>query len=466
MTLPAGPISGGGGGNHTDAIIEWANVGTDWATGSNWVGGTAPADSTSTDIASFGIQNGSPVNPVLGAARSVNGVSFLSGAFSYTISGSTLTIGNGGISDSAANTETFSNTLRISASQTWTNNGGLLDFTGTVDLNATAATGRTLTVTGSGNTTFDGVIQNSFASSTGNLTYTGTGILTLNGLNTYTGTTTLSSGTVAIGNNSAFGTSGVTLGNTTLQAVGASRSLANNVTYTASTGATVSGSQNLTFTGTWTDTASRTLTNNMTSGVTLTLAGNVFLSDNNTTTTRRLTINGSGNTVISGVIANNNFGNTVAAGLTYSGSGSLTLSNTNTYSGGTIVSGGTLVATATGALGTGNVSLTASPVTLTLQGASTNYIGDTANLSILAGQTINLNFSGTDTIGALIVDGVSQPLGTYGAGATNPDGDFNGSGFLLVTAVVAVPERSTWTMLVMGAALLLGVQRWRRRRTS
>ncbi len=35
------------------ATIVWANNGGTWATGANWVGGTAPANSTTTDIASF-----------------------------------------------------------------------------------------------------------------------------------------------------------------------------------------------------------------------------------------------------------------------------------------------------------------------------------------------------------------------------------------------------------------------------
>jgi hypothetical protein len=98
--------------------IEWANVGSTWATGSNWVGGTAPADSTVTDIASFGSTGVSPINPNLTAQRSINGIIFLSGAYSYTIGGSIITIGGSGISNSATNTETFSNGIRTSTSQT------------------------------------------------------------------------------------------------------------------------------------------------------------------------------------------------------------------------------------------------------------------------------------------------------------------------------------------------------------
>ncbi len=64
-----------------------------------------------------------------------------------------------------------------------------------------------------------------------------------------------------------------------------------------------------------------------------------------------------------------------------------------------MLSGGTTVVTQSGGLGSGNVSLTAANVTLTLQGATNNYIADTAALSIgFAGDIVNLNFTGTDTV--------------------------------------------------------------------
>jgi autotransporter-associated beta strand protein len=194
--------------------IEWANVGSTWAAGSNWVGGTAPADSTVTDIASFGSTGVSPINPNLTAQRNINGIIFLSGAYSYTIGGSIITIGGSGISNSATNTETFSNGIRTSTSQTWTtNSGGTLVLNGTVDMNQNLATTRTLTVNGAGNTTFNATIQNSFAGSTGNLTYSGSGTLTLAGNNTYTGTTTLSGGTTLINGNQSSATGAVSVNN-------------------------------------------------------------------------------------------------------------------------------------------------------------------------------------------------------------------------------------------------------------
>ena len=77
---------------------------------------------------------------------------------------------------------------------------------------------------------FNGVVQNTGTSSTGSLTYSGTGTLTLNGTDTYNGITTLSSGTVAIGNDSAFGTSALAIGGGTLTAVGGPHSISNTTT--------------------------------------------------------------------------------------------------------------------------------------------------------------------------------------------------------------------------------------------
>jgi autotransporter-associated beta strand protein len=212
--LPIGSVdhANPGNGNVILSNIEWANAGTDFATGSSWVGGTAPANSTTTDVAQFGSQGALAVNPNLGTQRSVLGVSFLAGAYSYNMGGSIITIGASGISDSATNTETFSNGIRTSVSQTWTSNSGAsLVFGSTVDINQSAATSRTLTLSGAGTFTFNNTIQNSAAGSTGVLAYNGTGTLNLAHANTFTGGTILSGGTTVATANGAFGTGGVNL---------------------------------------------------------------------------------------------------------------------------------------------------------------------------------------------------------------------------------------------------------------
>jgi hypothetical protein len=96
-----------------------------------------------------------------------------------------------------------------------------------------------------------------------------------------------------------------------------------------------------------------------------------------------------------------------------------------------------LVANADGALGIGNVSPNAASVTLILQnGANNNYIADTATLNIgFTNDTVNLAYSGTDTIKALVINGVPQANGTWGSptsGAMHTDPVFTGPGILNV----------------------------------
>ena len=90
-----------------------------------------------------------------------------------------------------------------------------------------------------GNTTFGGAI-----SGNGDLTQAGTGILTLTGSNTYTGNTTVSAGTLQVGN----GGSGEFLGSPSVN-LGKSAALVFNQSDSLTYGGAIGGSGNLTQTG-------------------------------------------------------------------------------------------------------------------------------------------------------------------------------------------------------------------------
>jgi autotransporter-associated beta strand protein len=287
------------------------------------------------------------------------------------------------------------------------------------------------------------IVVSSIISDGGNnfaVTKTGAGLLTLSGANTYGGGTTLSAGTLRINNggtsatNSALGTGTFAInGGTITNTSGSDVTMATNNAQTWGGDfifAGGSGTKNLNLgTGPVTLTGSRSINVSGTTS-TLTVGGNIGDGGNGFS----LTKSGPG------------VGTLILAGAT------------NTYSGGTFLSSGTLVAN--GKLGTGNISLTAGNVTLTLAGATNNFIDDSATLSYVTTDTINLNFSGIDTVFGLTVDGVSQAPGLYGASASNPDGAFTGVGFVQVV----VPEPGTWLLLCLGAGLLGTAQRFRRKR--
>lgn len=150
-------------------------------------------------------------------------------------------------------------------------------------------------------------------------------------------------------------------------------------------------------------------------------------------------------------------GITGAGSIVKEGVSSLTFNVVNNFSGGLVINKGTVTGTVDGALGTGNISITAGNITLFLNGASNN-IADSATLSILNTDSIVLNNTSTDTVAGLIVDGVAQAPGVYGSTALNPDGAFFGAGTITV-----VPEPTTWGMLLLGGGLLTAVRRFRRK---
>ncbi|MEO5713761.1 MAG: autotransporter-associated beta strand repeat-containing protein [Luteolibacter sp.] len=113
---------------------------------------------------------------------------------------------------------------------------------------------------------------------------------------------------------------------------------------------------------------------------------------------------------------------TGAGGLTKVGGGTLTTTGANTYTGNTTVTGGTLSV------------------------AGPN-LDDTSSVSIASSAKLDLNYSGTDTVTSLIINGVTMPIGVYGAagaGVTIDTAHFSGTGTLTVTTGPATATFATW----------------------
>src|SRR5690606_11937618 len=164
-------------------------------------------------------------------------------------------------------------------------------------------------MTGGGNLTKDGagsLVLNGANTNSGTLTMNA-GTLALNAAQSFSGNLLLNAGTVVVGDDDAFGSGNIRLYNATIQADGAARTLDNTLRIFDS-GGTIAGSEDLSFTGNTIVHGDHTLS--VTNSGTTTFA-NVNLSNNSTD--RTLTLNNTGDVVISGTVSD---GSSTASSLT------------------------------------------------------------------------------------------------------------------------------------------------------
>ena len=267
------------------------------------------------------------------------------------------------------------------------------------------------------------------------LTKVGTGELVLNGVNTYRGGTTISAGTITLGNGAALGTGVLTLTAGTLnlnnQTIGNAISLgAGEIVGTGTISGIISGASSFIKSGAGTLTFSG---NNTYSGGTTIQAGIMVLGSGSALGAGAVSLTG-GTLNLNGQKVNNaiTLGGGAIAGsgeiagvisgtsLFTNAGGTVTLSGSNTYSGGTSITSGTLILGSGTALGTGGVALT---------GGTLNLNGQTVNNAVtLGGGVIN----GSGVLAGVVAGAAS--FSKSGAGTVELSGANTYSGQTFVNA--------------------------------
>jgi autotransporter-associated beta strand protein len=412
-----------------------------------------------------------------------------SGTGNVTISSAIGTNVTGVIQNSENSTLTLNGTNTYTGATTI--NAGTLQIgvgstTGSLSSSSAITNNGTLVISRSNAITLSNTI-----SGTGNLTQAGLGTLTLTGNNTYSGTTNINSGTLALSGNGTLGTSTITINGGELNMGG--KSLANTLASlngTLSNGTLTNNGGNFELQN---GTVSAILAG--TNGVNKTTAGTVTLSGNNTyagaTTISAGTLQiASGGCLGGGSYAGNisNSGNFIYSGtnnqtlsgiisgsgaLTQNGTNSaLTLTGSNTYTGITTVSGNSVLniqhdnALGTTAGGTSVASgsalrllgdITIAGETLTLSGSGLN-VDNTGSLRNISGNNTwagNINSSGATTYigsdaGLLTLSGnISNTNPTYPY-------TFTGSGNILVSGNISGTSSSAVSKLGTGTLTLTG----------
>jgi fibronectin-binding autotransporter adhesin len=408
-----------------------------WSTAGNWTAGGPPGTGDTATFNNAGNSNttislnGITVNTILFDTSSAAAYTMGSGA----VGSQTLTLNLNGaitVNSTVTNSQLFNANLTLgtdgttAGSFTFTNNsttgGQLLTIAGNVSQKTANNNNpaRTLNLAGSGNGLISGIINGNGATNGANaqplvsVSKSGSGTWTLSGANTYQGTTTISGGTLQLGN-------GGTTGSLATQSV-----ITDNGNFTINrsnavlqgtdfSGSAISGTGSFTQagSGTTTLTAANTYT-----GATTISAGTLQLGNGGSTgsLSTSSTITDNGNFTInrsSSVTQGTDFSGSAITGtgsFTQAGSGTTTLNAANTYGGDTTISAGTL-------------NLGASEVI-------PNGVGK-GNVIISSGATLFLNGGFNETInglsgsGSIFVD--NGPSGTtLTVGDNNATSTFSG----------------------------------------
>jgi fibronectin-binding autotransporter adhesin len=477
----SGVISGAG-------ALTKSNSSTLTLSGNNTYSGTTTISAGTIEIGAAGrLGAGSYAQNI-----SNNGTLIYSGTNDQTLSG--ILSGTGALTKNAASTltlsgdNTYSGATTINAGTLEIGNGltaGSLNAASAITVNGALAFNRS-----------DDITQGTHFSTaaiggTGSIVQNGSGTLTLNAANTYSGGTTLNTGTLVIGNTAAAGTGTITQTDATsvlkFDTTGTITNAMSVYNVLATQSATLSGAITVN-NATW----------DIDTGDTLTVSGAVSGSGG-------VTKNGGGTLILSG--SNSYNGSTVINAGTLNAANANALGSNNTVE----VNGGTLLVSTDDAINGKNITLNGTSTTVAGLAFSGNYSGLVNNLTLSNNSIIDLgdgsvsimfdtivmstymldiyNWTGTtlwgggtgnDTdkvyFGPDLSDAALAKI-RFHSGAVGVGDSFLGSGYdlgLQVTSfnaglsgyhIIPVPEPETWAT---GILLLLGggIWMWRKRRVG
>jgi fibronectin-binding autotransporter adhesin len=408
------------------------------------------------------------------------GMLFASSPLTLYGTGGSVSVGgspiNLGALENVAGNNTWTGPITLGSATLINSDSGTLTLSGNL-INAA----NPLTIGGAGNTTITGII--SPAATAGGLTKADTGILTLTNNNNYTGVTTVSGGTLQLGNGSLNGTiagtsivnnaslvfnygtatspnyAGIISGTGSVSKTsGGTATLSGPNTYTGATGVTggVLEVQNATALGTTNAGAS------VTSGATLKLTGNGL------TVAEPLTISGGGINATVGALYNTGGNNTWSGPITlgttgtrlYSNGGILTIAGGLNLNGQTLYTGSNIVVDSV-ISGAGGILIQSIPAagTITLKkaniysGSTYFYSGASGVLNIQHSQALGDTATGTTIVANSTLQ--LQPNAT--TGPLNVVGEplsITGTGYNGVGALQNLSGNNTWTgpITLAGAA--------------
>lgn len=468
-------------------VLTWTgSASNDWLTAGNWSGTGAPPDAN-TDTAIFN-SVATNASPNVSTATTIKDLQFVSGAGSYSFSGSQLTMTGGTyfIDNSSGTAQTFANTVALG--------GG----TGTASIRVTA--GSTLT--------FDTFLGNSESTTRRSVNFSGGGTVNLNGATSRINQLMASSGTVVNFNSSTTsaannywasggrinllkttGSSGISL---TLNTDGSE-------IYLSTAGLSV-GAQSINF-RTY-DNSTVTFGADIAGSGTATATGTVSYSTNGAVANSvfRLYAGTDDTLILSGVQQDSNAAGTgthvdiVGGGVVrFSGTGANTSTTPILVSAGRLelaktagvnaIGGGSVNIASGGSVRLVNANQIADTVTMTLTGGTFQANGQNETLGALtvgaAGGTIdlastsNISFASLSSIsGTLVITGWASGVSSiYFADVSGWDAaalakvqfsGYEGGAELVGNYLAPVPEPGTVAFLALGL-VVMGAKLWRRR---